>query len=92
MHISSEESHIRLPAQIATPDLLPPEFPVTCKSLAWPVSGIGLGGYPQAGTRDILTGSDGHHSRWRITVNFTIELEEETDGRWIAEVPEIRGA
>jgi predicted RNase H-like HicB family nuclease len=25
-------------------------------------------------------------------MNFTIELEQETNGRWIAEVPELRGA
>jgi predicted RNase H-like HicB family nuclease len=25
-------------------------------------------------------------------MNFTIELEQESDGRWIAEVPELRGA
>ena len=25
-------------------------------------------------------------------MNFTIELEQETDGRWIGEVPELRGA
>jgi len=25
-------------------------------------------------------------------MNFTIELEQETDGRWIAEVSELRGA
>ena len=24
-------------------------------------------------------------------MNFTIELEQERDGRWIAEVPELRG-
>ena len=24
-------------------------------------------------------------------MNFTIELEQETDGRWIAEVPELPG-
>ncbi len=24
-------------------------------------------------------------------MNFTIELEQENDGRWIAEVPELRG-
>lgn len=25
-------------------------------------------------------------------MNFTIELEQEIDGRWIAEIPELRGA
>ena len=25
-------------------------------------------------------------------MNFTIELEQEVDGRWIAEIPELRGA
>jgi len=27
-----------------------------------------------------------------MSMNFTIEFEEEADGRWIAEVPEIPGA
>lgn len=26
-----------------------------------------------------------------MVVNLTVELEEETDGRWIAEVPELPG-
>ena len=51
-----------------------------------------VGRREQAGTRDILLAQIGHRSRWRINMNFTIELEQEADGRWIAEVPELRGA
>ena len=28
---------------------------------------------------------------WAVNVNFTLECEQEVDGRWIAEVPELPG-
>lgn len=28
---------------------------------------------------------------WRATMDLTIETEQETDGRWLAEVPELPG-
>ena len=43
----------------------------------------------------------GRHQPWRVTIsvvssrrlimNFSIECEEEVDGRWIAEVPQLPG-
>jgi predicted RNase H-like HicB family nuclease len=36
--------------------------------------------------------SSGGRSRWYVAfVTFTIELERETDGRWLAEVPALSG-
>jgi predicted RNase H-like HicB family nuclease len=32
------------------------------------------------------------HLRHHYSVKFTVEIEQETDGRWIAEVPQIPGA
>lgn len=29
--------------------------------------------------------------RWAVSMNFTLECEQEVDGRWIAEVPELPG-
>ena len=29
--------------------------------------------------------------RWEVSMNFTLECEQEVDGRWIAEVPELPG-
>ncbi len=29
--------------------------------------------------------------RWVVSMNFTLECEQEVDGRWIAEVPELPG-
>ena len=28
---------------------------------------------------------------WAVNMNFTLECEQEVDGRWIAEVPELPG-
>ena len=28
---------------------------------------------------------------WALNMNFTLECEQEVDGRWIAEVPELPG-
>ena len=28
---------------------------------------------------------------WSVGMTFTVEIEQETDGRWIAEVPELPG-
>ncbi|WP_411872155.1 type II toxin-antitoxin system HicB family antitoxin [Vulcanococcus limneticus] len=28
---------------------------------------------------------------WAVNMNFTLECEQEIDGRWIAEVPELPG-
>jgi hypothetical protein len=42
--------------------------------------------------RDILGPKIGRQLDRRIAMNFTIELEQEVDGRWVAEVPELRGA
>ena len=28
---------------------------------------------------------------WEVNMNFTLECEQEVDGRWIAEVPELPG-
>jgi predicted RNase H-like HicB family nuclease len=28
---------------------------------------------------------------WEVSLNFTLECEQEVDGRWIAEVPELPG-
>ena len=33
-----------------------------------------------------------HYLRHNRIVKFTVETEQETDGRWIAEVPQIPGA
>lgn len=33
-----------------------------------------------------------HKLRHNCIVKFTVETEQETDGRWIAEVPQIPGA
>jgi predicted RNase H-like HicB family nuclease len=40
--------------------------------------------FPQIGGSRITSG-DG------VTVNFKVELEQEEDGRWIAEVPDLPG-
>ena len=32
-----------------------------------------------------------HSTSWRGIMNFSIECEQETDGRWIAEVPQLPG-
>lgn len=32
------------------------------------------------------------HLRHHYAVKFTVEIEQETDGRWIAEIPQIPGA
>jgi len=29
--------------------------------------------------------------RWEVSMNFTLDCEQEVDGRWIAEVPELPG-
>jgi predicted RNase H-like HicB family nuclease len=29
--------------------------------------------------------------RWAVSMNFTLDCEQEVDGRWIAEVPELPG-
>jgi predicted RNase H-like HicB family nuclease len=42
------------------------------------------------GLHDILATKISHS--WRTGMNFTIELKQEMDGRWIAEIPELRGA
>ena len=40
--------------------------------------------------RSIL-GSGYSGSSWEVSMNFTLECEQEVDGRWIDEVPELPG-
>ena len=32
------------------------------------------------------------HDMWSETMKYTVEIEREVDGRWIAEIPDLPGA
>jgi predicted RNase H-like HicB family nuclease len=41
---------------------------------------------------DAMTNPKGPHSERSRHVRFNFEIDRETDGRWIAEIPEVPGA
>jgi predicted RNase H-like HicB family nuclease len=51
----------------------------------------GQHGSPDVGYQPSMDGTIPAIHPWRQIMNFSIECEEEVDGRWLAEVPQLPG-